>query len=135
MTEELLMGPNSIRILEELLNKYSLNLSNDDILLDLGCGKGLTSFVLAKETCAKIYANDLWISKEDNKQRFIEWDVINQVVPFCEDANSLGFNKKIFEALVSVDAYHYFGTNPSFFNENILPFLKDTYIHHLHLHC
>ena len=81
--------------------------------------------VLAKETAAKIYASDLWTSAEDNKKRFVEWGIQNQVVPFGEDANALHFEKKLFQALVSVDAYHYFATGTSFFENKILPFLKD----------
>lgn len=125
MAAEILMGPNSVRVLEELLNKHPLSLSDTDIILDLGCGKGLTSFVLSKETAAKVYASDLWIPADDNKKRFVEWGIENQVVPFCEDANELNFDKKLFRALVSVDAYHYFATKNGFFAEKILPFLKD----------
>ena len=43
------MGPNSVRILEELFDKYPLQLALDDLILNLGCGKGLTSLVIAKE--------------------------------------------------------------------------------------
>lgn len=125
MTAEILMGPNSIRILEELLNKYPLDLSDADIILDLGCGKGLTSFALAKETSAKVYACDLWISADDNKRRFTEWGIENNAVPFSADANALHFEEKTFQAMVSVDAYHYFAVKRSFFAEKILPFLKD----------
>ena len=39
MTAELLMGPNSLRILEELLAKHSLTLSNDNTVLVLDCGR------------------------------------------------------------------------------------------------
>jgi len=125
MTAELLMGPNSLRILEELLDKYPLELTAEDIVLDLGCGKGLTSFALAKETAAKIYANDLWISAQENEKRFANWGIGEQVIPFCEDANGLSFDKRMFQALVSIDAYHYFASGIGFFEEKILPFLKD----------
>ena len=46
MSSETLMGPNSARVLEELFKKYPLQLEKDDTVLDLGCGKGLTSLVL-----------------------------------------------------------------------------------------
>ena len=39
----MLMGLNSLRILEELLAKHPLALSFDSEVLDFGCGKGLTS--------------------------------------------------------------------------------------------
>lgn len=125
MTAELLMGPNSLRILQELLGKYLLNLTADDAVLDLGCGKGLTSLAVAGETAARVYANDLWISAEDNAKRFEAWGAHEQVVPVHEDANHLSFDERFFQALVSIDAYHYFATGKEFFAEKILPFLKD----------
>lgn len=62
ISEETMMGPNSVRILAELFERYPLQLTADDRILDLGCGTGLTSLVIAKETGAKVYANDLWVS-------------------------------------------------------------------------
>lgn len=120
-----MMGPNSVRILEELLGRYPLRLGDEDLILDLGCGTGLTSLVIAKETGAKVYANDLWVSGEDNGKRFARWGVGEQITPVCEDANRLRFEKKQFSALVSVDSYHYFGGHEGFFQEKILPFMKD----------
>jgi len=60
-----MMGPNCVRLLGELFDKYPLQLTPDDLVLDLGCGTGLTSLVIAKETGAKVYANDLWVSAEE----------------------------------------------------------------------
>ena len=125
MTSELLMGPDCLRILKELLEKHPMNLSDNDIVLDLGCGNGLTSLAIAQETRAKVYACDLWISAEDNQMRFAEWGIENRVVPFHEDANELHFEEKLFQTLVSVDAYHYFGTDKRFFTEKMLPLMKD----------
>lgn len=126
ISAETMMGPSSVRVLEELFGKYPLQLTPDDLILDLGCGKGLTSFVIAKETGARIYANDLWISAEENEKRFTEWGVSEQVTPICEDANHLHFEEKQFNAMVSVDAYHYFAGHKGFFQEKILPFIKDS---------
>lgn len=125
MTAEMLMGPNSLRILEELLDKFPIRLSADSTVLDLGCGKGLTSFAVARETGAKVYADDLWISAEDNAKRFGEWGVGEQIIPAHEDANELTFDKGQFDALISVDSYHYYAGKKGFFEEKILPFLSD----------
>lgn len=125
ISAETMMGPNSVRILEELFDKYPLQLVPHDRILDLGCGKGLTSLVIAKETKAKVFANDLWVSAEENKKRFVEWGVGEQITPICEDANNLHFEKKYFHALISIDAYHYFGGSKGFFQEKILPFIKE----------
>lgn len=125
ISAETLMGPNSARILAELFDKYPLQLAPDDRILDLGCGTGLTSLILAKETGARVFANDLWVSAEGNAKRFAKWGVGNQVTPICEDANKIHFEKKQFRALVSIDSYHYFAGNEGFFQEKLLPFLKD----------
>lgn len=123
-TNDYLMGPNSIRILEELLAAYPLLLNKDCKLLDLGCGTGLTSYFLANETNATIYANDLWVKEEENKERFKQWGMENQIVPFQEDATNFQFEKELFAAILSVDAYHYFGGKEWFFAEKIIPFVK-----------
>lgn len=125
ISAETMMGPNSVRILAELLEKYPLSLAPEDKILDLGCGTGLTSFVIAKETGAKVFANDLWISAEENEQRFFQWGVGEQITPICEDVNRLSLEKKQFGALISIDAYHYFGGSRGFFQEKILPLMKD----------
>ena len=125
ISAETMMGPNSVRILAELLDKYPLWPAPDDAVLDLGCGTGLTSLIIARETGAKVFANDLWVSAEENGRRFAGWVVGEQITPVCEDANDLHFEKKQFCALVSIDSYHYFAGNEGFFQEKILPFLKD----------
>lgn len=125
ITEETMMGPNSVRVLEELLDRHPLHIAADGLILDLGCGTGLTSLVIAKETGVKVYANDLWVSEEENGKRFAQWGIGEQVVPVCEDANDFHFEYKQFNALVSIDSYHYFAGHQGFFQEKILPFMKD----------
>jgi len=124
-TAEHLMGPNSIRVLKELLDRYPVQAAEGDIFLDLGCGTGLTSMVIARETGAKVYANDLWVSAEDNLARFRKWGMADQLVPVCEDATKLRFDEKLFSGLFSIDSYHYFAGEKGFFQEKIMPFLKD----------
>ncbi len=125
ISEETMMGPNSVRILAELFEKYPFRFLPDDMILDLGCGTGLTSLVIAKETGARVFADDLWISAEENGKRFVQWGVGEQITSVCEDANSLHFEKKQFRALISIDSYHYFAGSEGFFQEKILPFVKD----------
>lgn len=123
-TEEYLMGPNSIRILDELLTTYPLKLQKQNKILDLGCGTGLTSLFITNETNATIYANDLWTKAEDNVKRFEKWNISEWVIPFQEDANNFHFEQEFFDAIISVDAYHYFAGKEGFFIEKILPFVK-----------
>lgn len=48
---ENMMGPNALKILEELTE--GIKLTSDMKILDLGCGKGLTSIFLAKDSAYK----------------------------------------------------------------------------------
>lgn len=68
--KENMMGPNSMMILEELLNEVPLKAGMR--VLDLGCGNGLTSVFLAKEYGVQVFALDLWISATDNYRRFLK---------------------------------------------------------------
>lgn len=122
--ERFLMGPNSIRLLDELLVRCPIHMSRENTILDLGCGKGLTSMFLANEVGATVYANDLWVKAEDNLKRFEEWNIQDFVIPSCEDANNLSFETETFDAIFTVDAYHYFAGKEGFFQEKILPFVK-----------
>ena len=125
ISKDTLMGPNSIRILEALLKQHPLQLSTDSTILDLGCGTGLSSLVAAKEIGAKVTAVDLWIRAEDNAKRFGDWKISQQVSPVHADANELSFESKQFQAMISIDSYHYFGGHDGFFETKILPFLDD----------
>jgi cyclopropane fatty-acyl-phospholipid synthase-like methyltransferase len=123
-TKDYLMGPNSLRILQELMERNPCSLGGDSLILDLGCGTGLTSFALCLETGAKVLANDLWISGEENAVRFDAWGVGDRVNPVHENADNLRFEKECFDAIVSIDSYHYFAGKEGYFQEKILPFLK-----------
>lgn len=119
-----LMGPDCTIILNELLEGYE---NNDEIrILDLGCGKGLTSIIIAeKYKNAIIYAADLWVEATDNYKFFKEQGYENRIIPLNTSAENLPFAYHYFDMIVSVDAYHYFGTDKNFFKENIKPYLKD----------
>ncbi len=120
--KEDLMGPNSVRLLEEMLEKYPLEKGMR--VLDLGCGKGLTSLFLAKEADVNVFATDLWIGATENNTRFNEWQISDKVIPIHADANDLPFAENYFDAVVSIDSFHYFAPQPNFFAQKILPLLK-----------
>lgn len=122
-TEQFLMGPNSVRLLDEMLERYPIE--RDMRILDLGCGKGLTSLFLAKETCAKVFATDLWIDATDNYKRIQKWGIEDVVIPIHADANDLPYAKDFFDVVVSIDSFHYFANQPDFFMEKMLPLLKN----------
>lgn len=121
--KENMMGPNSMKILEELLKDVNLNSSMR--VLDLGCGRGLTSVFLAREYGVKVFALDLWIEATENFERFKKAGVENLIVPIHADALNMPFADGYFDAVISVDAYHYVGNNDSFFSEKVRPLIKE----------
>lgn len=119
-----MMGPDCILIIDELLKDYENK--NYIKILDLGCGKGLTSIYLAeKYKNAVIFAIDLWIEATDNYKFFKEQGYENRIIPLNTSAENLPFAYHYFDIIVSIGAYHYFGTDKLFFKEKIKPYLKD----------
>lgn len=118
-----MMGPNSMMLLEELTEKLSLKPGMR--VLDLGCGKGLTSIFLAKEFGLQVFALDLWISATENYKNFIETGLENSIIPIHADALDMPFANEYFDAVISVDSYHYVGNNDTFFSQKLRPFLKN----------
>ena len=107
------MGPHPLWLTEELC--AHLDLKPGMRVLDLGCGKGLTSIFLAKEYGVTVFANDLWIPATENLKRFEEAGVADRVYPIHAEAHALPYAEGFFDAAVSIDSYHYFGASDSFF--------------------
>jgi SAM-dependent methyltransferase len=104
-----LMGPNSLWLLEGLTQV--VNLASCRRVLDLGCGSAITSIFLARELGLEVWAADLWIEPTDNWARIQEAGLAGQVHPAEVEAHRLPFAGGFFDAIVSIDAYHYFGTD------------------------
>jgi SAM-dependent methyltransferase len=123
-TRDYLMGPNSFRLLDELIRRNPYEVCYDRTL-DLGCGMALTSVFLANETPAKsVYAFDLWVSATDNLKRIRDLSLEDRIIPIHGDALDMPFAQGWFDAIVSVDSYHYFGCKEGIFADRILPFVR-----------
>ena len=107
------MGPNPLILLEELCEH--LDLKPGLKVLDMGCGKGLTSIFLAKEYGVTVFANDLWIDATENLRRFEQADVADKVYPIHAEAHALPYANGFFDAAIAVDCYHYFGAGENYF--------------------
>lgn len=103
------MGPNPVWLLEDLT--ADLPLKPGMRVLDLGCGRGLTSVFLAREFGVQVWAADLWIKPTENFRRFTEAGVADRVFPIHAEAHDLKFAKGWFDAVISVDSYQYYGTD------------------------
>ena len=107
------MGPNPLCLLEELCE--NLNLRSGMKVLDMGCGKGLTSVFLAKEYGVTVFANDLWIPATENLRRFEAAGVADRVFPLHAEAHALPYAEGFFDVAVSIDSYHYYGADDYYF--------------------
>lgn len=117
------MGPNPIKLTEELLLQHAL--PHGARVCDLGSGQGLTSAFLAKEYGFTVYAADLWSEPEENRRFFQSLGLTDkQVLPVKADANALPFEKDFFDGVVCVDSYNYFGRDERYLDEKLLPFVK-----------
>lgn len=103
------MGPNALWLLEWLCE--ALPIERGMRVLDLGCGRAMTSIYLAKELGARVWAADLWMSPDPNWRRAVEAGVGELVCPLRAEAHALPFAAGFFDAVVCVDAYQYFGTD------------------------
>ena len=119
---ENLMGPNVLWLAESLT--AAMDLRPGMCVLDLGCGKAVSSIFLAKEFGVRVLATDLWISASDNWRRIREAGVEDLVFPVHAEAHSLPYAREFFDAIVSLDAYHYFGTEDLYLGQHLAPLVK-----------
>jgi SAM-dependent methyltransferase len=103
------MGPNPVWLAELLIE--AMELRPGMRVLDLGCGRAATSIFLARELGVQVWAADLWIAPTDNGARIEEAGLADRVFPIHAEAHALPFAREWFDAIVSIDAFHYFGTD------------------------
>ena len=129
IVKQKIMGPNPLKLEEELLRNHQIK--PGAVVMDLGSGQGITSVFLAKEYGFKVYATDLWSEAEENQKFFAQMGFSQkQIVAVKADATDLPYEKSFFDAIISTDSYNYFGRDSQFLDEKLLPFLKkDGYIY------
>jgi len=85
-------------------------------VLDLGCGRALSSIFLRKEFGVQVWAADLWFDAAENLQRIRDAGAEDGVVPVQADARSLPFETDFFDAIVAIDSFFYYGTDDLYLN-------------------
>ena len=115
------MGPNVLWLAESVAERMTLEPGMR--VMDLGCGKALSSVFLAREFGVEVWATDLWIKPAENWERIREAGLEGQVHPIYAEAHQLPYAEGFFDAIVSLDAYHYFGT-ADLYLENLAQFLR-----------
>ena len=104
-----MMGPCSVWLTEALAD--DLSLSPGLHVVDLGCGKAMSSIFLAREFGVDVTAVDLWVAAHDNEKRVAAAGLAEQVRPLHADGMTLDLSEERVDALISIDAFHYFADN------------------------
>ncbi|HXH51235.1 MAG TPA: class I SAM-dependent methyltransferase [Terriglobia bacterium] len=92
-------------------------------VLDLGCGRAVSSIFLRREFGVQVWATDLWFSASENLQRIRDADADDGVFPIHADARSLPFAAEFFDAIVCIASYPYYGTDDLYLS-NLARFVK-----------
>ena len=106
------MGPHPLWLLEDL--SKDLDLRPGMRVLDLGSGKGATSVFLAHEFGVQVVAADLWVPPDEAAATFADAGVADAVQAVSAEAHALPFAANTFDAIISIDAFEYFGTADSY---------------------
>jgi ubiquinone/menaquinone biosynthesis C-methylase UbiE len=85
-------------------------------VLDLGCGRAMSSVFLRREFGVQVWATDLWFDASENIQRIRDAGVEDGVFAIHADACSLPFAAGFFDAVVSIDSFVYYGTDDLYLN-------------------
>ncbi len=101
----------------------AMNLKPGMRVLDLGCGRAMSSIFLHKEFGVQVWATDLWTSAAENFQRISDAGMEQSVFPIHADARSLPFAAGFFDAIISIDSYPYYGTD-AFYLGTLARFIK-----------
>lgn len=92
-------------------------------VLDLACGRAMSSVFLHREYGVQVWATDLWFDVSENLQRIRDAGVEASVFPIHADARALPFANEFFDAILCIDALPYFGTDDTYL-ANLARFVK-----------
>src|SRR4051794_38664131 len=112
---------NALRLAEWLAG--ALHLEPGMRVLDLGCGRAMSSIFLRGEFGVQVWATDLWFDASENLRRIRDAGTEDGVFPIHADARSVPFAADFFDAILCVDSYIYFGTDDLYLN-NLARFVK-----------
>jgi SAM-dependent methyltransferase len=102
----------------------TLRLKPDNVVLDLGCGKGATSIFLAKHYGVRVIALDLWTSAEFLTKKCKDQGYADRISAIQMDATQpLPFPEDYFDAIFCMNSFNFYGGNVDFL-KHLLKHLK-----------
>lgn len=123
LAHKCMTGPNALYLTEELTD--SMHLAPGMLVLDLGCGRALSSIFMAREYGVRVYAVDKNEYASETCNMLRDQGLDEKVFPIQADARSLPMPHGVFDALVCINAYHNFGMEAGFFEEKLRPLLRE----------
>jgi SAM-dependent methyltransferase len=108
-------GANPLWLAEWLAE--ALDLKPGMRILDLGCGRALSSIFLRREFDVQVWAVDLWFDPSENLQRARDAGVADGLFPIRADARGLPFAAEFFDVIASIDAFPYYGTDDLYISD------------------
>lgn len=107
-------GANALLLTEWLTT--AMDLQPGMRVLDLGCGRGVSSIFLHREYNVEVWSTDLWFDPSERLQLITGAQAEKHVYPIHADARNLPFAKDFFDAVVAIDSYPYYGTDDHYLN-------------------
>ena len=83
------MGPNVLWLTEWVSDL--MDFKPGMRVLDMGCGKALSSIFLAREFDVEVWANDLWIKASENWERIRAAGLEKRVFPIHAEAHPVSY--------------------------------------------
>lgn len=102
----------------------TLHIQPNDLVLDLGCGKGATSIFLAKHYGARVVALDLWTSRDFLNEKFNALGYTDQISAIQMDATEpLPFPDNFFDTIFCMNSFNFYGGRADYL-DHVLKHLK-----------
>jgi SAM-dependent methyltransferase len=102
----------------------TLRLKPENIVLDLGCGKGSSSIFLARHYGVRVIALDLWTSADFLERKFSAYGLSDRITPVQMDATQpLPFAPDYFDSVFCMNSFNFYGGNLEFI-QHLLKHLK-----------
>ncbi len=116
------VGSHSLWLQEALCQV--MDLKHGDRVLDMGCGKAITSIFLAKEFQVNVWAMDLYVNPSDNRERILEMGQDDKVFPLRGDATDLPFAENYFDALIAINSLFFYASDSDYLKEHLIRYVK-----------
>ena len=102
----------------------TLRLKPNDVVLDLGCGKGAASLFMVKQQGVRVVALDAGAPAEDLNKKFAELGYRECISAIQMDATQpLPFAENLFDAIFCMNSFNFYGGSVQYLH-HILQYLK-----------